>query len=239
MLRTDSQTRMICAMREYRLPLGGLRCRAVLAVLSVAANRFVSVGRVIDEVWGERPPATAANVIQGHISDLRRTLGRDAIETRDDAYRLVAPSGSRDLDQFERLTADGNEALRNGGADEAAASYRTALALWRGGALDDIAGEVAESVRLEEMRTTALERRIEADLECGRHAELIGELQSLVAEHPHREPFRGDLALALYRSGRSVEALDVLREARRALDEQLGLEPGPALQQLFPGQADL
>ena len=239
---------MICAMREYRLlgrlevaddghplPLGGLRCRAVLAVLSVAANRFVSVGRVIDEVWGERPPATAANVIQGHISDLRRTLGRDAIETRDDAYRLVAPSGSRDLDQFERLTADGSEALRNGGADEAATAYRAALALWRGRALDDIAGEgmlVAESVRLEEMRTTALERRIEADLECGRHAELIGELQSLVAEHPHREPFRADLALALYRSGRSVEALEVLREARRALDEQLGLEPGPALQQL-------
>jgi DNA-binding SARP family transcriptional activator len=215
--------------------LGGARCRAVLAVLVVCANRPVSAGRLVDEVWGDPAPPTAANVVQGHISDLRRALGRDAIETRGDAYVLHVPHGGRDVDRFEGHAARGSEELRDGRYDEASAAFAEALALWRGTALSDIAEGgllVAEALRLDEMRLHALEQRIEADLACGRHAELVGELRALVAEHRLREPLRAHLAMALYRSGRQVEALEVLREARRSLADELGLEPSPRLQEL-------
>ena len=215
--------------------LGGARCRAVLAVLVISANRQVSVGRLIDEIWGEPAPPTAGNVVQGHVSDLRRALGRDAIETRGDAYVLRIERGARDVDRFEQLATLGGEALGDGRAREASAAFGEALALWRGPALAEIAEGgllVAEGLRLDEMRLHALERRIEADLACGRAAELVGELRGLVAEHPLREPLRAHLALALYRSGRHVEALDVLREARRSLADELGLDPGPRLQEL-------
>jgi DNA-binding SARP family transcriptional activator len=215
--------------------LGGARCRAVLAVLVISANRPVSVGRLIDEVWGEPAPPTAGNVVQGHISDLRRALGRDAIETRGDAYVLRVERGGRDVDRFEQLATHGAEALRDGRPQQAAAIFADALALWRGPALSEIAEGgllVAEALRLDEMRLHALERRIEAELACGRDAELVGELRALVAEHPLREPLRAHLAVALYRAGRHVEALDILREARRALNDELGLDPGPRLQEL-------
>jgi DNA-binding SARP family transcriptional activator len=220
---------------ERTVALGGVGARAVLAVLVVSANRSVSTGVLIDEVWSGRAPATAANVVQGHVSDLRRVLGRDAVETRDEGHRFVIPRGGRDLDRFEQLAAEGSEALAAGQAERAAEAFAAALALWRGPALAEVAAEgtlVAEALRLDELRLSALERRIEADLAAARHRDLVAELQSLVTEHPHREPLRASLALALYRSGRSVEALDVLREARRALAEQLGLDPGPALQEL-------
>jgi DNA-binding SARP family transcriptional activator len=215
--------------------LGGARCRAVLAVLVVSANRPVSVGRLIDEVWGDSAPPSAGNVVQGHISDLRRALGRDAIETRGDAYVLHVDRAGRDVDRFEHLAASGAELLRDGRPQEASASFTEALGLWRGPALADIAEGgllVAEALRLDEMRLHAVERRIEAELECGHHAELVGELRGLVAEHPLREPLRVHLAVALYRAGRPVEALDVLREARRSLADELGLDPGPRLQEL-------
>jgi DNA-binding SARP family transcriptional activator len=215
--------------------LGGARCRAVLAVLVISANRPVSVGRLIDEVWGEPAPPTAGNVVQGHVSDLRRALGRDTIETRGDAYVLRIERGARDVDRFEQLATRGAEALGDGRAPEASAAFAEALALWRGPALAEIAEGgllVAEALRLDEMRLHVLERRIEADLVCGRDAELVGELRALVAEHPLREPLQAHLALALYRSGRHVEALDVLREGRRSLADELGLDPGPRLQEL-------
>jgi DNA-binding SARP family transcriptional activator len=215
--------------------IGGARCRAVLAVLVISANRPVSVGRLIDEVWGEPAPPTAGNVVQGHVSDLRRVLGREAIETRNDAYVLRIERGARDVDRFEQLATHGTEALREGRPQEASSALAEALALWRGPALSDIADGgmlVAEALRLDEMRLHALERRIEAELACGRDAELVGELRALVAEHPLREPLRAHLALALYRAGRQVEALDVLREARRSLADELGLDPGPRLQEL-------
>jgi DNA-binding SARP family transcriptional activator len=220
---------------DRTVSLGGARSRAVLAILVVSANQPVSAGRLIDEIWGERPPPTAGNLVQGHISDLRRALGRDAIETRGEAYVLHVAAGARDLDRFERLAQRGAEALRGDRPAEAAEAYAQALALWRGPALAEIAQGgwlSAEAIRLDEMRVLALERRIEADLACGRDAELVGEVRSLVAEHPLREPLRAHLALALYRAGRQVEALDVLREGRRELSEELGLDPGPTLQTL-------
>ena len=220
---------------ERPVALGGARCRAVLAVLVVCANRPVSAGRLVDEVWGDPAPASAGNVVQGHISDLRRALGRDAIETRGDAYVLHVPRGGRDVDRFEQLASRGSEELRAGNFEDASAAFADALALWRGPALSDIAEGgllVAESLRLDEMRVHALEQRIEADLACGRHAELVGELRALVAEHRLREPLRAHLAMALYRAGRQVEALEVLREARRSLADELGLDPSPRLQEL-------
>ena len=220
---------------ERVVPIGGARCRAVLAVLVICANRPVSVGRLIDEVWGDPAPPSAGNVVQGHVSDLRRALGRDAIETRGDAYVLHVERAGRDVDRFEQYAASGAELLRNGQAQEASAAFAEALALWRGAALADIAEGgllVTEALRLDEMRLHAVERRIEAELECSHHAELVGELRALVAEHPLREPLRAHLAVALYRAGRPVEALDVLREARRSLADELGLDPGPRLQEL-------
>jgi DNA-binding SARP family transcriptional activator len=220
---------------DRAVAIGGARCRAVLAVLVISANRPVSVGRLIDEVWGDPSPPTAGNVVQGHVSDLRRALGRDAIETRGDAYVLHVARGGRDVDRFEELATTGAAALADSRPQDASAAFAQALALWRGPALAEIAEGgllVAEALRLDEMRLHALERRIEADLSCARDAELVGELRSLVAENPLREPLRAHLALALYRSGRHVEALDVLREARRSLADELGLDPGPRLQEL-------
>jgi DNA-binding SARP family transcriptional activator len=220
---------------DRAVPLGGARCRAVLAVLVMRANHPVSIGRLIDEVWGDPAPASAGNVVHGHISDLRRALGRDAIETRGDAYVLRVEHGRRDVDRFEELAARGAEALRDGQHHEASAAFAEALALWRGPALSDIAEGgllVAEALRLDEMRLHAVEMRIEADLACGRHAELVGELRALVAEHPLREPLRAHLAMSLYRAGRHVEALDGLRAARRSLADELGLDPSPRLQAL-------
>src|SRR4029079_17223005 len=132
---------------------GGARCRAVLAVLVISANRPVSVGRLIDEVWGDPSPPTAGNVVQGHVSDLRRALGRDAIETRGDAYVLHIARGGRDVDRFEQLATRGSEELRAGNFEDASAAFADALALWRGPALSDIAEGgllVAESLRLDE-----------------------------------------------------------------------------------------
>ena len=161
---------------DRAVALGGARCRAVLAVLVISANRPVSVGRLIDEVWGDPSPPTAGNVVQGHVSDLRRALGRDAIETRGDAYVLHVARGSRDVDRFEELATGGSRALADGRAQEASAAFAEALALWRGPALAEIAEGgllVAEALRLDEMRLHALERRIEADLACARDAELV------------------------------------------------------------------
>jgi DNA-binding SARP family transcriptional activator len=216
-------------------PLGGPRPRAVLALLLTRANALVATERLVDELWGDEPPATAPNVVQGYVSSLRRALGRESIETRGRSYALRLPPGTLDLHRFERLASEGSAALRDGRAEEAATLLREALGLWRGDALADVAAEgVArpEAARLDELRLTALERRLAADLDCGRHAELAGELDALVAEHPLRERLREFQMLALYRSGRQADALEAYRAARATLVDELGIEPGAALQEL-------
>jgi DNA-binding SARP family transcriptional activator len=209
------------------LPLGGARQRAVLALLLTRPNEVVSTDRLIDDLWGSEPPRTAANTLQYYVSQLRKLIGADRIITRPPGYSMRVERDELDLERFESL-------LRRGDVE---ALYE-ALELWRGPALADLAYEPfaqAEIARLEEMRVAALEKRIDADLELGRHAELVGELEKLIAEHPVRERFRGQLMLALYRSGRQVDALAAYQAARSMLVEQLGIEPGPALQELERG----
>jgi DNA-binding SARP family transcriptional activator len=218
--------------------LGGARQRALLAILLLHANEVVSVDRLVDELWAETPPATAAHTVQVHVSNVRKALdaatpGAAArLETQPPGYRLRTEPGELDLERFETLCARARAAPE---PERAAALLGDALALWRGAPLADVAYEsFAQPAigRLEELRLAALEERVDADLACGRHASLVGELQPLVAAHPLRERLRGQLMLALYRSGRQAEALDAFQEGRRALVDELGIEPGPALQRL-------
>ena len=206
------------------LPLGGGRQRALLALLLTRPNQVVSTDRLVDQLWGAHPPKTALNTVQYYVSQLRKLLGAERIVTRPPGYMILVRPGELDLERFEALLAQ----------DDAGA-VREALALWRGPALADLAFEpfaLAEAARLEELRLAALERRVELDLADGRGAELVGELEGLVAEHPLRERLRGQLMLALYRSGRQADALAAYQAARATLVESLGLEPGPALQAL-------
>jgi predicted ATPase/DNA-binding SARP family transcriptional activator len=224
------------------LALQGEAQRALLAVLLLHANRPVSADRLIDELWGERAGAGAVKRLQVAISRLRRALGLSA-ERAGDGVLATLPGGyvlrvgpeQLDSERFERLVAEGRRALEAQEPDVATATLRAALELWRGPALSDVAfasfaqGHIA---RLEELRLVALEDRIDADLALGRHARLIGELQALVTTHPERERLRGQLMLALYRSGRQAEALDAYRRARAWIVEELGLEPSPVLRNL-------
>jgi DNA-binding SARP family transcriptional activator len=213
------------------LPLGGQKQRAVLAILVLDANRVVSVDRLLDAVWGERPPRTAATSLQNFVSQLRKLLGPDVLETKPPGYRLRARAGEIDLERFQ-LAIAAAELLE---PDERAAKLREALSWWRGPALADFAFESfaqAHIAHLEELRLATLEERVEADLASGRHHELVGELEGLVEEHPMRERLRGQYMLALYRSGRQAEALETYQDARRALVEGLGIDPSPALQKL-------
>ena len=209
--------------------------RAVLAMLLLQAGRVVPSARLVDGLWGDDPPATARNILQGYVSQLRKALGRDLVETREPGYAIHVGRDALDLHRFERLATDGARALENGQAPAAAERLREALALWSGDALADVAeGDVLRpaAARLDELRLVALERRIEADLACGREAELVGELETLTAEHALRERFHALRMLALYRCDRQAEALEVYRSARGRLVDQLGLEPGAALQEL-------
>jgi DNA-binding SARP family transcriptional activator len=206
------------------LALGGERQRTLLALLLTRANEVVSTDRLIDELWGARPPKKARNTIQYYISKLRDTLGADRIITRPPGYVIRVESDELDLARFERLSQEGS-----------AESLHAALELWRGPALADLAYESFardEASRLEELRLVVQERRIEADLESGRAAELVSELERLIAEHPLRERLRAQLMIALYRSGRQAEGLAAYQAARSALVEELGIEPGPELQEL-------
>jgi DNA-binding SARP family transcriptional activator len=220
----------VCA-HQRSLALGGAKQRSLLAVLLLHANQVVSAERLIDELWGDEPPATASKSIQVYVSRLRKELGDGRLVTRPPGYMLQVDRSELDLAEFERLVDEAGEADPAG----AARSLRQALALWRGPALADLAYEAfaqAEIMRLEELRLAALERRIEADLATGRHAELVGELEGLVARHPLRERMRYQLMLALYRSARQAEALEAYQVARRELAEELGLEPGEDLRRL-------
>ena len=211
--------------------LGGVRQRAVLAVLLMHANKPVGTDRLTSESWGEAAPATATKTAQVYVSRLRRALGNDTLTTTPAGYLLHVPHGAVDTDELEELR------VRARGADprEAASLLRRGLALWRGPPYADLRYEAAlqtEITRLEELHLTTLEERIEADLASGEAPQLVPELEALVREHPHRERLRGFLMLALYRSGRQAQALETYREGRRLLDSELGLEPGVELKDM-------
>jgi DNA-binding SARP family transcriptional activator len=213
------------------LALGGGKQRALLAFLLLHANDVVSTERLIDGLWGDSPPATVAKSIQVYVSRLRKQLGDGRLLTRAPGYVLRVDSSELDVARAERLLAE----AANADPATAASKLRAALALWRGPPLADLAYEPfaqAEIARLEDLRLVVLEQRIEADLAAGRHAELVGELEALVAEQPLREGLRGRLMLSLYRAGRQAEALEAYREARGVLVEQLGIEPGRRLREL-------
>jgi DNA-binding SARP family transcriptional activator/class 3 adenylate cyclase/predicted ATPase len=219
--------------REVRLRGG--KQRALLALLLVNANRTLAIDRIVDELWGEDVPETAQKMVQIYVSHLRKVLPRGALHTRPPGYAFQLEPDELDLHRFERLVAEARAALDAGRAAEASGGFRAALELWRGPALAEFAFEPfapAEGARLEELRVYALEGRLEADLLLGRHGDLVGELEALIARHPLREGLRRQHMLALYRSGRQAEALAAYQEARRTLADQLGIEPSPALREL-------
>ncbi len=217
------------------VPLGGPRQRGVLVALLTRANAVVPASRVIDDLWEDDPPPSAANLVQGYVSHLRKALGKGAIETRGAGYIMRIDADELDLSRFEALAEAGSRALAAARAREAVERFGEALGLWRGPALADLAGEPflqPVAARLEELRVLALERRIEADLACGRHVEALADVRQLVGDHPFRERARWLEMLALYRSGRQAEALEAYRDARSRLVGELGIEPGPMLQEL-------
>jgi DNA-binding SARP family transcriptional activator len=218
------------------LRLGGPKQRATLAILLLSANRVVSIDRLAEDLYAGAPPVTAVTQVQRQVSELRKALGSaSVIETRSPGYVLPLSPEQLDLGRFERLTEGAGRSLAQRQAPVAADLLRSALALWRGAPLADLTYEpFAQSAieRLEEIRLAALEQRIEADLALGRHAELVGELEQLVFDHPLRERLRAQLMLALYRSRRHAEALDVYRRTREALVKEFGIEPTPALHEL-------
>jgi DNA-binding SARP family transcriptional activator len=221
------------------LPLGSPKQRALLGLLLVHANETVARDHLIEELWAAAAPATVESGLHVYLSRLRRLLasaGASGVLVRDaHGYRLRVEPEQLDADRFERLVSEGGEAVATDNALVAAERLRQALALWRGPALADLQSErfaITAGARLEERRLFALEQRVAADLALGRDRELIGELETLVAEHPYRERLRAQLMLALYRSGRQAEALRAYQEARRTLADELGLEPGHELKEL-------
>ena len=217
------------------LALGAPKQRALLAVLLVHRGEPVSRDRLIDEIWGEQPPASANKIVQGYVSNLRKVLGGGFLVSRGRGYSLQVDPGQLDADRFEALVAEARTASQRGYARTAVGRLREALALWCGPPLADFAYESfaqPEIARLRESRLVALEERIAAELELGDQARLVGELEALVREHPLREGFTAELMLALYRSGRQADALEVYRHASELLRHELGLEPSPQLREL-------
>jgi DNA-binding SARP family transcriptional activator/DNA-binding beta-propeller fold protein YncE len=205
----------------------------------VHANEPIPRERLIEDLWGDAAPKTVNSVLNVYLSRLRRLLadgtGKQLLVTQAAGYVLSVRPEGLDARRFESLLERGRRELASGEAERASATLRNALALWRGAALADLAFESfaqPEIARLEELRLTALETRIEADLALVRHDSLVAELETLVAAHPYREGLRAQLMLALYRSGRQAEALETYRRARRAFSEELGVEPGHRLQEL-------
>jgi DNA-binding SARP family transcriptional activator/ABC-type branched-subunit amino acid transport system substrate-binding protein len=217
------------------LVLGGPKQQALLAVLLLHRGETVSTDRLIDQLWGERAPATAAKTVQVYVSNLRKALGDGLLATRGHGYVLAPDPSQVDLDRFQAVVGDAREALEGGNARRASERLREGLAMWRGPPLADFAYEPfaqSEIARLEEARLAALEDRIDADLAMGEQAGLVSELEGLVRQQPLRERLHGQLMLALYRSGRQADALERYQQARRKLTDELGIEPGPALQEL-------
>ncbi|HUA03447.1 MAG TPA: BTAD domain-containing putative transcriptional regulator [Solirubrobacteraceae bacterium] len=217
--------------------LGGPRQRAVLAVLAIRPNQVVSVDRLIDDIWEERPPDKAVHTVHVFVSRLRRALSAagDRLITRPPGYVLELRVDELDADRFERIYKAGRAALNARRAEDAVALLTEALALWRGPPLADFTYEPFAQgaiARLDELRLGAREELIEAQLAAGRHEQVVSELEFLIREHPFRERPRGQLMLALYRCGRQAQALEAFQDARRTLIEELAVEPGDALREL-------
>ena len=204
-----------------QINLGGAKQKTLLATLLLRANEVVPIDRLIDALWENEAPETSRKALQVYISQLRKVLGSERLETKRPGYLLRLESNELDVEHFEQLVAAGE--------------FRKALSLWRGPALAEFADDAfaqSDIARLEELHSACAEDRIDVDLASGRHAQLVGELEALVARHPLRERLRGQLMLALYRSGRQAEALDAYQVGRHLLSDELGLEPGDALKQL-------
>jgi DNA-binding SARP family transcriptional activator len=221
------------------IPVRGDKVRALLAALLLDANTAVSVDRLTEALWGERPPASAASSLQNHLMRLRRQLGERAgtrISSSPPGYLIRVDPGELDTRAFDELCASGRQAHREGQWERASHDLAAALALWRGTPLDDVPGAAdrhrALIQQLVEARTQAFESRIRADLELGRHGEVIGELRVLTAENPLRESLHEQLMLSLFRSGRQAEALQVYRDLRHTLREDLAVEPSEPLRRL-------
>ena len=215
--------------------VGGPKQRALLAILLLSRNERVSRDRLIDDLWGERPPPSAQHTLDDYVSRLRKALGPDRIVRRAGGYVLRVESEEVDLDRFERLATEGRAQLANGQPERAAATLADALGLWCGPPLADLLDTPfasREAARLEEQRLAVLEDRLEAELACGGGSHLVAELEALVSQHPLRERLVGDLMLALYRAGRQTSALEVYASARRRFAGELGIEPAPQLAQL-------
>jgi len=218
------------------IPVAGARQRELLALLLLEAGRVVSTDRLMDELWGEQQPAAGSTALRVRVSQLRKALraGGEILVTRAPGYALLVPRDGLDLWRFERGLDEGERLLA---ADPARAveALERALGEWRGAPLTDVAYAPfaqAAIVRLEELRASALELRIEAELALGRHARLIGELQELVGRHPLRERLWAQLMTALYLDGRQADALAAYRSARERLIDEIGIEPGPELRRL-------
>ncbi|HEY6309507.1 MAG TPA: BTAD domain-containing putative transcriptional regulator [Streptosporangiaceae bacterium] len=221
-----------------RLDLGGSRQQIVVATLLLSANRVVTMDRLLEAIYGEDLPPTCRAQAQISISSLRRLFaphsGEAIISTSAHGYVMKVEEGQLDAQRFEQLVAEARAARDSGQLDQAVASYRDALRLWRGPALDGIESQLirAAASRLDELRITTNEDRLKLELDLGRHHELIGELTQLIEEFPLRERLRGQLILALYRCDRTAEALQAYRQARRTMVDELGIEPSYRLRQL-------
>jgi DNA-binding SARP family transcriptional activator len=217
------------------IALGGAKPRTLLAILALEVGRVVSIDRIVEELWPGEAPDTAAHAVKVYVSQLRKAIPSAAIETIAPGYALHLAAERVDANRFGALSAEGRTLLHAHDPERAAAVLREALDLWRGEALADFAYEPfaqPEIARLADLRLATLEDRIDADLALGRGAELIGELEALIAASPFRERLRGQLMLALYRAGRQADALSAYRDARTSLVEELGIEPGVDLRAL-------
>lgn len=215
------------------------KIRQVLGLLLLQANQVVGLDSAIEELWGDRPPRTAITIVQTYIYQLRKLLNRygngQVIRTVAPGYVLSVPADDVDYWRFAGQVDRGREALERGETRQAAALLAAALDMWTGPVLDNIEhGPVLTgyAARLEEQRMYALELRLRANMNLGRHRELIPELKSLVAAHPYHEWLHAQLMLALHRSGRRGEALSAYQDVRRLLNVELGLEPSTALQKV-------
>jgi len=224
-----------------RLTLGGPKQRAVLAALLLDANRVVPAATIIERVWGDDSHERVGNTLQVYISNLRKIIdparraGESRLRTQSPGYLLTVGEDEFDLLQFERDVTRARSFVAEGQPDAASAAFRDALSLWRGDPFSDLVGESFVSmatVRMAELRVAALEDRIDADLAAGRHAEVIGDVDDLIREHPYRERPRAQRMLALYRSGRQAEALQTYQQARELLVDELGIDPGAELREL-------
>ena len=216
---------------QRMVELGAAKQRALLGVLLLHANELVPTSRLVDELWGERPPATAEKLVQGYVHALRKQLAADVIVTQGPGYKLHVAANGLDLLEFERLIAEAREAP----LPEAVELRRRALSLWRGRPLADVVIDGSARfalAQLEELRLSTQLERIEGELELGRHAAIVGELESLAAAYPYQERVHALLLLALYRSGRQADALAAYQALRRRLADELGLQPSQELRDL-------